>query len=87
MEQDEPDTDAEMKQAEVIGDIDLRLRQQELQTLMSVRAKLTPEQREALKQRRDEIRERFGERGGHGMHHRGRGGCPDRDAPTAGSEA
>jgi len=83
LEQDEPDTDAVMKQAESIGEIDLRMQQRELQTLLAVRAKLTPEQRAALKQRRDEMRERFGKRGGHGMHHGGPGGCEGRDAPPA----
>ncbi len=70
LEQDEPDTGAVMKQADVIGEIDIRKHKHRLATMLKIRAKLTPEQRSELRAMKDEMHER------HGKHHRCGEGCP-----------
>ncbi len=76
LEQDEPDTGAVMKQADLIGEIDVRKHKHRLATMLKIRAKLTPEQRSELRTMKDEMHER------HGKHHRRREGCPG-DGPPA----
>jgi len=65
LDQDQPDTAAVMKQAEVLGEIDVRKHKHRLATMLKIRAKLTPEQRSELRAMKDEMHER------HGRHHRG----------------
>lgn len=74
LDQDEPDTAAVMKQAEVIGEVDVRAHKHRLATMLKIRAKLTPEQRGELRAMKDEMRER------HGWHHRG-GECDPGNEP------
>lgn len=74
LDQDEPDFDTVMRQAEVIGEIDVRKHKHRIATMLQIRAKLTPEQRSQLRELKDEMRERRGEhrkRGKHDRHHRG----------------
>lgn len=66
LEQGEPDVAAVMRQTEVIGEIDVRKHKHRLATMLAIRAKLTPEQREKLSELREEMRER------RGKHHRKR---------------
>lgn len=66
LEQDAPDTEAVLAQAETIGALRTEARKQHLATLLEVQALLTPEQRERLHER---ARQR-----GPGR----RGGCGDR---------
>jgi len=75
LDQPEPDVDAVMKQAEVMGEIDVRKHKHRLATMLAVRAKLTPEQRVQLRELKGEMRDRKGHR-----HHRDRGECSDEDA-------
>lgn len=73
LEQDQPDVDAVMKQAKVIGEIDVRKHKHRLETMLEIRAKLTPEQRGELRALKDEMRDRFedGFRRHHGGGHKG----------------
>jgi Spy/CpxP family protein refolding chaperone len=71
LEQDDPDVDAVMKQAEVIGEIDVRKHKHRIATMLEIRSKLTPEQRTELRALKDEMRERHGGRHEHGRHHGG----------------
>jgi Spy/CpxP family protein refolding chaperone len=50
LEQEEPDEAAVLEQADVIGTLQTQLRKQGLSTLLQVRALLTPEQRESLRE-------------------------------------
>ena len=61
LEQDAPDVDAVMRQAEVIGEVDVRKHKHRIATMLEIRAKLTPEQRTQLRQLKAEMRERRGE--------------------------
>ena len=81
LEQDEPDTDEVMKQADVIGEIDVRKHKHRLATMLKIRAKLTPEQRSELRAMKDEMHER------HGKHHRRGGGCRGEGCPGDGPPA
>jgi len=66
LEQDAPDSEAVLAQAEAVGALHTEARKQHLSTLLEVQALLTPEQRERLHER---------------VRHRGpgrRGGCGDR---------
>ncbi|MGH0038395.1 MAG: Spy/CpxP family protein refolding chaperone [Myxococcota bacterium] len=58
LDQDEPDEDAVMKQAEAIGALETEVQKQRLRTLLAVRAALTPEQRARLASIHSERRER-----------------------------
>jgi Spy/CpxP family protein refolding chaperone len=71
LDQDEPNFDAVMKQAEVIGEIDVRKHKHRVATMLEIRAKLTPEQRSQLRELKGEMHERDGKHRGHGRHHRG----------------
>jgi Spy/CpxP family protein refolding chaperone len=51
LDQDLPDEAAVMRQAEVLGDLRTEGHKAMLRTLLAVRAQLTPEQREALRER------------------------------------
>jgi len=78
LEREDPDTGAVMKQADVIGEIDVRKHKHRLATMLKIRAKLTPEQRSELSAMKDKMH------GRHGRHHRGSGGYhgdgpPDED--------
>lgn len=75
LEQDEPDFDAVMQQADVIGAIDVRKHKHRLATMLKVRALLTPEQRGELRALKDEMREGRGMRCPHCRH--GKGECRD----------
>lgn len=77
LEQDEPDVARVMRQTEVIGEIDVRKHKHRLATMLAIRAKLTPEQRQKLSELRDEMGER---RHKHGHH---RGGRDDGERPEA----
>jgi Spy/CpxP family protein refolding chaperone len=68
LEQDDPDVAAVMKQADVMGAIEIRKHKQRLATMLEIRAKLTPEQRSKLRALKDDMRERH--HGMHGRHHR-----------------
>jgi Spy/CpxP family protein refolding chaperone len=75
LDRDAPDEGAVMRQAELMGEIDLRRHKQHLATMLRIRAKLTPEQRRQLREMKHEMHERH--HGGHGrLHHRGGEGCP-----------
>ena len=65
LDQDAPDSAAVMKQAEVIGESDVRKHKHRLATMLKIRAKLTSEQRSELRAMKDEMHE------WHGKHHRG----------------
>lgn len=80
LDQAEPDADAVMRQAETIGAIDVRQQKHQLETLLAVRAKLTPEQRAALEARKEEMREQHGKHGRHGK------GCSEHADPEGESE-
>lgn len=54
LEQDSPDEDAVLGQADKIGEIQLGAHKSMLQTLLAIRAELTPEQRAELKKKIDE---------------------------------
>lgn len=74
LDQDAPELDAVMRQAEVIGAIDVRKHQHRLATMLEIRSRLTPEQRTQLRALKDEMRERHGDR--HHRHpHEGDPGC------------
>lgn len=73
LEQETPDRDAVLAQAEAIGDLQTEARKQELSTLLQVQALLTPEQRAHLR----ELAFRRGSRGP-GPNPDGRGDCGDR---------
>ncbi|GIX48898.1 MAG: hypothetical protein KatS3mg131_3109 [Candidatus Tectimicrobiota bacterium] len=62
LEQDLPDESAVLTQADRIGELQTKLRQQTLRTLLAVRAQLTPEQRARLREALHKPRERH--RGG-----------------------
>lgn len=83
LDQDEPDRDAVMKQAEVMGEIDVRKHKHRLATMLEIRSKLTPEQRAKLDELKDEMHEHHGKFGMHGRHHHGEGGCEERGDPLA----
>jgi Spy/CpxP family protein refolding chaperone len=68
LDQDEPDRAAVMKQAEVLGEIEVRKHKHRLETMLKIREMLTPEQRAQLRTLKDEMRERRGERGKCGGH-------------------
>lgn len=53
LEQETPDEEAVMAQAETIGALQTERRKQALRTLLAVWAQLTPEQRESLRQAKD----------------------------------
>ena len=65
LDQDDPNFDAVMKQAEVIGEIDVRKHKHRIATMLEIRAKLTPEQRSRLRELKGEMRERHGKHRGH----------------------
>jgi Spy/CpxP family protein refolding chaperone len=71
LEQDAPDVDAVMRQAEVIGEVDVRKHKHRIATMLEIRAKLTPEQRTQLRQLKAEMRERRGKHRKYGDRHRG----------------
>jgi Spy/CpxP family protein refolding chaperone len=73
LDQDEPDREAVMKQAEALGEIEVRKHKHRIETMLSIRAKLTPEQRAELRARKDEMHERDGK---HHRRHHGDEGCP-----------
>lgn len=62
LEQEPPDEDAVMRQAEKMGALALERHKSMLRTLLRVRAELTPEQREKLKEARETFRPHQGER-------------------------
>lgn len=67
LEQEEPETDRVLSQADVVGGLQLALRKHRLKTMLEVRALLTPEQREELHaQRREHPHHGFR---GHGCNH------------------
>ena len=66
LEQEEPDVDAVLAQADVVGELHGALRKLKLRTMLGVRSLLTPEQREELHEGR-----RFGRRGHFGDRRRG----------------
>lgn len=58
--QDAPDTDAVLRQAELVGAAETEVHKQRLRTLLAVRALLTPDQRRTLVQIFEERRKRMG---------------------------
>ena len=75
LDQDEPELDAVMDQAERIGALDTELRKRHLAALLEIRALLTPAQREELVRIHEERRAAHG--------HRRRTADPDAAAPAA----
>jgi Spy/CpxP family protein refolding chaperone len=65
LDQDAPDTDAVMRQAEAIGAAETEMHKQRLATLLEIRALLTPEQRRELVRIFEERKSERG-RGGRG---------------------
>jgi Spy/CpxP family protein refolding chaperone len=55
---DEPDRDAVLDQVERLGALDTEKHKLRIETMMDIRAELTPEQRRIMKERREELRER-----------------------------
>lgn len=77
---DTPNTDAVMEQIDVLGSLRTSLRKERLRSWLEVRALLTPEQRQQLREMRSERREKFRE------HMKRRRGEPDAPpAPDAGA--
>lgn len=75
LDQDQPDEAAVMKQAEVLGAIDVRRQKLRLSSMLKIRAMLTPDQRAKLRKLREQMYERPpGMHGGH--HHHGDKGGP-----------
>jgi Spy/CpxP family protein refolding chaperone len=58
LEADEPDRGAVMAQVERLGALDTEKHKLRIDTMMRIRAELTPEQRERMKEMRDAFRER-----------------------------
>ena len=79
LEADEPDEDRVMALAEEIGEVKTEGSKNRLNTMLRIRAELTPEQRQALVEIREEFRGHHEQRGY--RHHR-RHGDPD-DRPPA----
>jgi Spy/CpxP family protein refolding chaperone len=79
LDQDTPDQNKVLAQAEVIGQITTEAHKHMLTTLLAVRAELTPDQRAKLKAMHEQ-------HGGAGRwHHRFRGGAPG-GAPSGGPD-
>ena len=74
LDQEQPDVDAVMRQADRIGAAEIELDKHRLRTLLAIRALLTPEQRRELVRIHEE---RMRERG----FHRRPDGSPPPDAP------
>jgi Spy/CpxP family protein refolding chaperone len=68
LEKDGPDRAAVMKQADVMGEIEVRKHKQRLATMLEILTKLTPEQRSKLRALKDDMREKH--HGKRGRHHR-----------------